>query len=507
MSKDKAEEPLSKWVPRNQKLFFISIVTLSIVHPTTLGYDSLMVGGILNLESYLSYFSLTPETIGLNTAAVWMGQVIACLTVTQYINDRFGRKKSILTGITVLTIGVILQSAAQNIGMFLVGRVFLGYGGSITNISAIVLLAELCPINKRGFLMGLAFSCFLIGALISSGVTYGVRNAPGNWNWRIPSIIQAAPNFIALINLLFLPESPKFLVLKGYKKMAFETLMIVNNSDSDRSNKALDEFKLELESEEPGNIGIRPWIQFFKSRINVHRAFISFTHAILTEMAGSSVGTYYLAILLQQAGISSAKERLQVNIVMSAWQLICATLGCLVFDKIGRRVQALISLTGMVICFMILGGLIKTYGDGHSRSGSFGSIAVMFMFSGFYSFTFTPLTTLYPSELYPFKMRSAGTSLYNIFNGLFGLISSFVLPIAMSNIGWKYYIINASYDIIFLPIIYFLWIETKGVDIEYIDQQFWKHPVNIKHAPEVIDALESESISIERESIEVTNKV
>lgn len=218
---EKSEVPLSSWVPRGQKLFLFTITILSMVHPTTLGYDSLMVGGILNLESYLSFFSLTPATIGLNTAAVWMGQVVACITCTQYVNDRFGRKKSILTGIIILTIGVILQSASQNIGMFLAGRAILGFGGSFTNISGIVLLAELCPINKRGFLMGLAFSCFLVGALISSGVTYGVRNAPGNWNWRIPSIVQLAPNLVALINLMFLPESPKFLVLKGYKHLIF----------------------------------------------------------------------------------------------------------------------------------------------------------------------------------------------------------------------------------------------------------------------------------------------
>lgn len=507
MATDKQNASLSSWVPRNPKLFFCSITLLSMIHPTTMGYDAMMVGGILNLDSYLTYFNLTPATIGLNTAAVWMGQLLACLTITQYINDRFGRKKSIFTGVMVLIIGVILQSASQNIGMFIVGRIFLGFGIDICNISGIILLAELCPANKRGFLMGLAFSCFLIGALIASGITYGVRNAHGNWNWRIPSIIQGAPNIIALINLLFLPESPKYSVSKGYHRKAFETLMIVYDSDEQKAHQGLETFKIELETVDTAEIGFRPWFQFFKSRINVHKAFISFSQAVLTELAGSSVGTYYLAILLEQAGITSSTQRLQVNIVMSSWQLVCAVLGCLCFDRIGRKVQAMVSLSGMITCFMILGGLIKTYGDGHSKSGSYGAIAIMFIFSGFYSFTFTPLTTLYPSELYPFKMRSAGTSLFYIFDGLLGLFSSFVLPIAMNNIGWKYYIVNAAYDIVFLPIIYFIWIETKGIDIEYVDQKFWQHPLNVKHAPQVTEELETESASLERQSVEVVNKV
>lgn len=501
-NKEKNIQPLSKSVPKNQVLFLICIAILSMIHPITLGYDSLMVGSILNLESYLNYFHLNDVTIGLNTASNWMGQFVASLTVTQFVADKFGRKKGIMLGISIYFIGIILQSALQNNGMFIVGRILIGFAGGITNVSAIVLVAELCPIHKRGFIMGIAFSSFLIGALLSSGVTYGLRNAPGNWNWRIPSIIQAVPSILASINLFFLPESPRFLVLKGYDLKALQTLMIVNDNDEEKCKIALEEFKIENSQVQSNNY--HPWGQFFKVRINVHKAFINFTHAILTEMGGSSIGTTYLALLLQQAGIASSTERLQVNIVMSVWQLTCACSGCFFFDKIGRKRQATVSLLGMVISFYILGGLIKKYGDGANPSASYGTISVMFIFSGFYSFTYTPLTTLYPSELYPYKMRSTGASLFQICNCGFGLFAVFVLPIAMGSIGWKFYIINASYDILFFPIIYYVWIETKGQDLEQIDVIFWDHKFNRNYYPKIAD---TESISVERESIEIINKL
>ncbi|EGV60139.1 hypothetical protein PSN45_002113 [Yamadazyma tenuis] len=499
---DKSTKPLSKWVPRNQKVFLASVSFLSMVHPTVMGYDSMMTGSILNLDSFVSYFHLNNATTGLNNAATWAGELIACFTIVQYLNDKFGRRISVYCGIVVLVIAGILQAAAKNTAMFVVGRFVLGFGAQITNISAIILVAELCPIHLRGFMMGLAFSCFLVGALLSSGITYGVRNAPGNWNWRIPCLVQMGPLIFAVINLLLLPESPKFLFLNGYERETFETLMITHNNDKAETQKVLDEYRLEVEKakiQEP-----RPWRMFLKSRINLHKIVISFTQAILTEMAGSSVGTYYLSILLTQAGISSSTERLQVNIVSSAWQLVCACSGCLVFDRIGRKVQALISLTGMVISFFILGGLVKKYGDGDNRSGSFGAIAMMFIFSGFYSFTYTPLTTLYPSELYPYEMRSAGTTLFAIFNGSWGLIASFVLPFAMNGIGWKFYIVNAAYDAVFIPIVYYTWVETRGIDIERVDEIFWQHPINSRHSLKM-DSEESDSV--ESVVVEIINKV
>lgn len=473
-----------------------------MIHPLTLGYDSLMMGGVLNLESFVSYFTLTDATTGLNNASNWAGQLIASITVVQYLNDKFGRRIAVTMGIGCLTIGVILQSAAQNSAMFIVGRFIIGFGGGLTNVSAVVLLAELCPINLRGLFMGMAFTSFLIGSLIASGITYGVRNAPGNWNWRIPSIIQIVPSLVSLVNLLFIPESPKFLLNNGYDREVYETLLIIHKNDTSLADNALEEYRFEEEKIKMEDF--RPWRQFFKSRINAHRAVINFTHAILTEMAGSSVGTYYLAILLEQAGISSSDQRLQVNIVMSAWQLVVACTGCFMFDKIGRKRQAMISLSGMIICFFVLGGMVKVFGDGHNKSGSFGSIVFMFLFSGFYSFTYTPLTSLYGPELYPFKMRGAGQTLFQAFNSSWGLISSFVLPFAMNGIGWRFYIVNASYDIIFLPIIYYVWVETRGLDIEKIDEVFWEHPLNRKHMPVTIDLADA---SVESIDVNISAKV
>lgn len=334
-STNKEHQPLSKLVPRNHKLFMASLVFLSMIHPTTIGYDAMMAGTILNLDSYLEYFNLNSVTIGLNNSGTWIGEILAGTYVTQVLNDKFGRKFTIYYGIACIYVGIILQSAAQNVGMFIVGRIFIGYGGITTQISALVLVSELCKTEVRGFFMGFSFSTFMAGALIASGVTYATENCPGNWNWRIPSIIQVVPSLFAILNLFFLPESPKFLTLKGYYQKAIDTLCIIYEGDEEKARARIEEYKLEDMKNNMSDYN--PWRELFTTRLNRHRMFINFTHAILCELAGSSVGTFYLAIMLEQAGITSATERLQVTIVMTSWQLVCAVTGSYMFDKIGRK--------------------------------------------------------------------------------------------------------------------------------------------------------------------------
>ncbi|ABN67933.2 putative xylose transporter [Scheffersomyces stipitis CBS 6054] len=463
------ERSIGPLIPRNKHLFYGSVLLMSIVHPTIMGYDSMMVGSILNLDAYVNYFHLTAATTGLNTAAVWLGQVIATLTVISYFNDKFGRRSSVCISIAISLVGVALQSAAQNIEMFIIGRIVIGFGISIGFVSSTILVSELAPPDKRGFILGLSFTSFLVGSLIAAGVTYGTRNAPGDWCWRIPSIIQGAPDIVAIINILFISESPRWLIAKERFSEAREIISIISDVPIEDAHEECEKIHAHIQTEKtafPGN----KWKQMVSSKSNTRRVIILFTQAIVTEMAGSSVGSYYFSIILTQAGVKDSNDRLRVNIVMSSWSLVIALSGCLMFDRIGRKMQSLISLSGMIICFIVLGVLVKEYGDGHSKSGSYAAVAMMFLFTGFYSFTFTPLNSLYPPELFPYVLRSTGVTLFNIFNGCWGLFASFILPIAMNGIGWKFYIINACYDVIFLPIIMFCWIETKGINLDTISE-------------------------------------
>ena len=100
-----------------------------------------MLNGLNILPSYLDYFNLNPATTGLNTASVFIGGFFGPL-FSGVITDRFGRRPAILWGSVITIVGVILQTAAQNIAMFVVARIVLGFGSALSGIAAGVYLSE-----------------------------------------------------------------------------------------------------------------------------------------------------------------------------------------------------------------------------------------------------------------------------------------------------------------------------------------------------------------------------
>ena len=113
-----------------------------------------MLNGLNILPSYTDYFHLNPATTGLNTSSVFIGGFFGPM-VTGIIADRYGRRPAIFWGSIILLMGILLQSAAQNTAMFVIGRIMLGFGQAISGISAGVYLSETFPSRWRAWGVGL----------------------------------------------------------------------------------------------------------------------------------------------------------------------------------------------------------------------------------------------------------------------------------------------------------------------------------------------------------------
>lgn len=315
---------------------------------------------------------------------------------------------------------------------------------------------------------------------------------PSNWAWRIPSILQAAPPACALVVLLFLPESPRWLAYNDRPEEALRILARINGTTRDDS--AVQEQYLEilgaLELEKSHtDDGIKGFVRMLRaSHAARRRLMLALSVAPLAMLTGSNVITYYFGSMLSQAGITSSTTQLQINVILSSWQLVVATAGSALADKLGRRVLALLSLCLCTFFFYLLAGLTARFGSSSSGAGSgeapsstntagvYGTVACIFLFLGTYSFGITPLTAMYAPEVLPYHMRASGIALQGMLIKTCGVLVTVVFPYLMDAIGWRAYIANASWNLLLVVYIYFRWVETKGLTLEEVDAIFEDEP-------------------------------
>jgi MFS family permease len=126
-----------------------------------------------------------------------------------------------MIGLVILIAAAAMQAASHNIATFILARFFVGFGMDVASVPAPVLITEIAYPTHRGLATSLFQTCFFIGAIASSWITFGTFNmTDSTWSWRIPSALQAFFPVLQLIGIFFVPESPRWLIAKGRNEEA-----------------------------------------------------------------------------------------------------------------------------------------------------------------------------------------------------------------------------------------------------------------------------------------------
>lgn len=270
------------------------------------------MGSILALSSFKKDFGLptgdsgfasdksaqvSSNVVSLLTAGCFFGSIFAA-----YINDRIGRRYSLMIFCVVFLVGAALQVGAHHeIGLIYGGRVVAGLGiGGMSSITP-VFVSENCPPETRGRVAGLFQEFLVIGSTFAYWLDYGVSlHVPeGTSQWRIPLAIQLIPGGLMLIGLFFLKESPRWLMKQGRQEEALDSLAYIRNqpADSESVQKEYAEINAAIQEETIATEGVT-WKECLQ-KSNRYRFFLAFVLMFWQQFSGTNSIGYYSAQIFQ----------------------------------------------------------------------------------------------------------------------------------------------------------------------------------------------------------------
>ncbi|WRT66050.1 uncharacterized protein IL334_003002 [Kwoniella shivajii] len=463
--------PVQSW----RMVHFVAMMMVICMCGGDAGFDGTVMGAVNSMKQWQNYFGLSSASgsTGIVFGMYSVGQTLAFFPAS-YLPDKFGRRVSMMTGNIILVAGAILTSQATNFQMFIWGRMFTDLGCTLAASSAKSYMSEITPPQTRGRWMGLLNSFYYVGQLLASGISIPLGRKMSNWSWRGPLLIQAAPALINLIFVLTLPESPRWLFTHGKEEQARLVLAKFHSRHYDINSPIvllqLGEFEENLSQ---GGADKRWWDfrHLFRTRASRYRFGMCAIIAIWGTLSGNSLITYFLPVLLLQAGITSPDRQRVLNFANSLTSFAGALTGTVLTDFIGRRALLLIGSTSCMIGMALAAGLLSPAGEQSDIRATAG-IAFIFLFMVFYSLGYTPLQGLYPAEVLSYENRAKGIALQTWLGAACGLINTFALPSALQHLKWKTYIIFCGWDVVGLVVIYLFAVETKRLTLEDLDHIF-----------------------------------
>ncbi|PSN71996.1 sugar transporter family protein [Corynespora cassiicola Philippines] len=447
------------------------------------GYDQGVMGGLLTLGSFRHTFpeidveGAAPEdrghvsTIqGIAVASYNVGcfcGAIACI----WIGDWLGRRKTIFLGSAIMVVGAALQTSAFGLDHFIIGRVITGLGNGINTSTVPTWQSETCKAHRRGMMV------MIEGALITGGIclSYWIDLGfsflePSTISWRFPIGFQILFALIILAFILELPESPRWLILKGKDDEALEVLAALSDLPKEDNFiqtewAAIKDTVLEAEAS-----SFKDLFTMDENR-HFHRVVLAYVNQVFQQITGINLITYYAATIFEQyIGLDGLTSRI-LAAANGTEYFIASWIAVFTIERFGRRSLMLFGAVGMAGSMAILAGTTSIQGE---EAPGIAAAAFLFIFNTFFAIGWLGMTWLYPAEIVPLRIRAPANALSTSANWAFNFMVVMVTPVAFESIGYQTYIIFAVINAFIIPVVYFFYPETAYRSLEEMDTIFHK---------------------------------
>ncbi|KAJ5875247.1 uncharacterized protein N7473_012594 [Penicillium subrubescens] len=393
------------------------------------------------------------------------------------IADAIGRKLTILIALVISVGAVTLEFVSTTNEMFFGGKFLNGFAvGALASVP-VTYVGEITPLALRGTLTCLTALAYVIGPLVVALITNSTGTYTNRWAYRAVFCAQYGFAAIALAGIMFMPESPWWLVSKGREDKARASLRKLGYSENETTKKfalmktTLEEVRQETEG--------ATYLECFR-RSNLRRTIISILPLSIQALSGVVFAAGYSTYYMQLAGYSTEMS-FRLQIVQQIASLVGNVMSYFVIDRVGRRNLMFYGLAILTAILMLTGGLAvvgSQTGNPNAAGAIKGTVALILIYCWWYNMTigaagYTILAEVSTSRL-RIKTIAIGLALQNALYTMWSFVLPYLFNPDEANLGAKVSFIFGGLCVICLVYLWFFQPETTGRTYAELDEMFIK---------------------------------
>lgn len=470
------------------KYFIYIIAIIAATGGLLFGFDTGVISGAIPF--FQQDFGIQDDMIEWVTSSGLVGAILGAVFCGK-ITDHLGRRKVILASAVIFAIGALWSGFALNIYQLIASRLFLGLAIGISSFAVPLYIAEISPAHLRGRLVSIFQLMITIGVLVSYLSDLYFANEQDVTCWRPMFHVGVFPALILLFGMFFLPETPRWLISKGFEEEGRRILRKIEPEETVMTLAA--QIKNEIIEDVNNRSG---WKELFVPWLRTP-LIIAVGIMFFQQFVGINTVIYYSPKIFLMAGFDGAVSAIWAAVGVGVFNVFFTVVSVYFVDRLGRRKLYFIGLTGIVLSLITL-GICFFFANQMGEAGKWLTIVLVFLYVSFYAISIGPLGWLIISEVFPQYVRGIGASLGSLSVWFFNTIVSFTFfkIVRLLSVPGTELVVdsdvtgNPAGAFVFYGIVaaiglvwgYFYIPETKGISLERIEQH-WRRggtPRNLK---------------------------
>ena len=445
-------------------LFYASVIALG---GFLFGFDAVVISGVVPFIT--PEFGLNEWWVGAVVSAPSFAAIAAALTVGP-VADYVGRKRVMIVLALLYTISAVASAFAPDAATLVVARLIGGFAFG-TLMLAPIYIAEIAPARLRGRMVSVNqfnivigfsaayFANYYILQLSQSGSAFATTLGLDTHTWRWMLGLEALPAVLYFLFMLFVPESPRWLVLQGHEKQARaimrrivpatqidELLACIHDSVQEATSNLLDKIR-----------------DMFRPELRLVMV-VGVIAAIAQQSSGINAVYFYAPTIFEESGVGTNAAFAQATYI-GVVNVVFTIAAILLIDRLGRRPLMLTGLVGIAISMFLSAWGFHIDSSEVVLAGILGFVAS-------FAFSLGPVMWVLFSEIFPNRIRGVCMAFVGIVNSGVSWFIQFIFPVELARLGPAMsMIIFGITAVVFVVLLAWLMPETRGFSLEELEKK------------------------------------